>query len=197
MRLIDEREGNGGVSVDNGSEYYRRLLEGDKEALAPIIREYKDGLMLYLYRFTNDINTAEELTEDTFFRLYTKRPRFSGKSSFKTWLYSIGRHIAVDYLRRHPFSRISLDECHNLKSSTDIEAAYENAERNSELAKAMQSLKAEYRQVLHLVYIEGFSMEETCSIMKKKSKQLGNLLYRAKKSLRSKLGKEVFFNEEL
>lgn len=183
--------------MDNGSEYYRRLVTGDKDALAPIVREYKDGLMLYLYRFTNDINTAEELTEDTFFRLYTKRPVYSGKSSFKTWLYSIGRNIAVDYLRKHPFLRISLDECHNIKSSTDIEAAYENAELSSELAKAMQTLKAEYRQVLHLVYIEEFSIEETCKIMKKSNKQIGNLLYRAKKSLRSKLGKEVIPDEKL
>ena len=183
--------------MDNGSEYYRKLLEGDKEYLAPMIREYKDGLMLYLSRFTNDINTAEELTEDTFFRLYTKRPAFSGKSSFKTWLYSIGRNVAVDYLRKHPFSRISLDECHDIKDNTDIEAAYEKTEQNAALAKAMQVLKAEYRQVLHLVYIEGFSMDETCKIMGKNSKQIGNLLYRAKKSLRSKLGKEIFFNEEL
>ena len=52
--------------MDNGAECYRKFLEGDNDSLTIIIRDYKDGLMLYLYRFTNDIFTAEDLTEDTF-----------------------------------------------------------------------------------------------------------------------------------
>ena len=76
--------------MDNGAISYRRFLEGDDNALEEIVEDYKDGLILFLNGYVNNIYIAEELTEDTFFRLITKRPRFSGKSSFKSWLYAIG-----------------------------------------------------------------------------------------------------------
>lgn len=184
--------------MDNGAENYHKFLNGDEEAMVEIIRDYKDGLMLYLFRFTNDMNTAEDFTEDTFLKLYTKRPRFSGKSSFKTWLYTVGRHLTLNKLRkRHHFSDISLDECHNFSDNTDIETSYIKSEQKKIIHKAMQGLKSDYRQVLHLVYIEGFSTEETAKIMHKTSKQIGNLLYRAKKSLRLELGKVGIYSEEL
>ncbi|MBP5461731.1 MAG: RNA polymerase sigma factor, partial [Lachnospiraceae bacterium] len=86
--------------MDNGASSYRRYLEGDKEGIAEIVREFKDGLILYLNGYVDNLYTAEDLTEDTFFKLMTRKPRFSGRSSFKTWLYTIGRNIAVDWLRR-------------------------------------------------------------------------------------------------
>lgn len=57
--------------------------------------------ILYLNGFVNNIFTAEELTEETFFKLITKKPRFTAKYSFKTWLYTIGRNVAIDYIRHN------------------------------------------------------------------------------------------------
>ena len=54
----------------------------------------------------------------------------------------------------------------------------------------MQRLKYEYRQVICLIYIEGFSNSETAVIMHKSSRQITNMLYQAKKALRSELEKE-------
>lgn len=69
--------------MDSGADSYRRFLDGDDEGLAEIVREYKDGLILYLNGYVNNLYIAEELTEDTFFRLITRKPKFSGKSTFK------------------------------------------------------------------------------------------------------------------
>ncbi len=82
--------------MDRGSENYRRFLDGDEAGLAEIVRDYKDGLILFLNSFVNDIHLAE----DTFVRLGTRKPKNRGKSSFKTWLYTIGRNLAIDHLRR-------------------------------------------------------------------------------------------------
>ena len=84
----------------NGNIIYRRYLSGDDEAFVEIIKEYKDGLILYLNNFINDIYIAEELAEDTFVKLGIKKPKNTEKASFKTWLYIIGRNIAIDYLRK-------------------------------------------------------------------------------------------------
>ena len=94
--------------MDKGGEYYSRYLDGDDEGLVLIVRDYKDGLILYLYGICKNIHTAEDLCEDTFVRLVTKRPKYTGKASFKTWLYTIGRNAAYDELRR---SRAEIPRC--------------------------------------------------------------------------------------
>ena len=87
--------------MDNGASSYRRFRDnGDVHGLDEIIIEYSDGLMLYLTSIVGNIQTAEELTEDTFVLLGTKKPKYKEKSSFKTWLYAIGRNIAIDHLRK-------------------------------------------------------------------------------------------------
>lgn len=184
--------------MDNGACSYRRFRQGDKDAVAEIIHDYKDGLILYLYRFTGDILLAEELAEDTFVRIYARKPAFSGKSSFKTWLYSIGRHVALDHIKKHRLrTSASLDECRGLADAEDLERSYIRKEQSQQVRQAMSGLKCEYRQVLWLMLLEDFSTAETARIMGKSKKQIGNLVYRAKKALRTELEKEGFCYEEL
>ena len=104
--------------MDIGVESYRRFLGGDDTALAELIHEYRDGLILFINRYVNDLHTAEELTEEVFFRLVTKKPGVYEKSSFKTWLYTVGRNEAVSFLRHH--KHVSLDSCEELSDASSI-----------------------------------------------------------------------------
>ena len=184
--------------MDNGEISYRRFLDGDDDGMVEIIRDYKDGLILYLSGITGNIVMAEEIMEDTFFKLVTKKPRFSGRSSFKTWLYSIGRNAAFDSLRkRSRFSDTPIDEYTNLADDECIERDYLREEQKIALHKAIQMLSPDYRQVLYLVFFENFSNSETAKIMHKTKRQVENLLYRAKQSLKSELEKEGFEYEVL
>ena len=89
--------------MDNGASSYRRFRDnGDISGFDEIVMDYSDGLMLYLTSIVGSIWTAEELTEETFFLLGTKKPKFKENYSFKTWLYTIGRNIALNYLKRMP-----------------------------------------------------------------------------------------------
>ncbi len=183
--------------MDNGESSYRRFLAGDNEGLHEIICAYRAGLILYLNSFVQDIHTAEELTEDTFFELMKKRPKFSGKSSFKTWLYAIGRNITAKYLRKHKkLSVVPLEEQDNFADEENIEGDYIKNEQKRVVHKAMHRLKLEYRQILYLSYFEGFSNSEAAVIMKKSSNQIKALLYNAKKALRSELERSGFEYEE-
>ena len=170
--------------MNSGADNYRRFLSGDKEGLADIIRYYRDGLTLYIYSIVGDIGIAEELMEDTFVRLYVYKPKYSGKSSFKTWLYSIGKHIS---------SETVLD----VADEANLEADTIKSEESKMLHKAIQRLKPEYEQVLYLSYFENFSNKETAAIMKKTTRQVENLLYNAKKALKNELEKEGYVYENL
>ena len=184
--------------MDNGESSYRRFLAGDDSGMVEIVRDYKDGLMLYLRSYTNDLSSAEDCVQDTFIRLAVKRPGFSGKCSFKTWLYTIGRNIAVDHMRslfRH--RRLSIDDCGDLKDEADLEQSYLVSEERIILHRSLRRLKKEYQQVLYLTYFEDFGNSESAEIMGRSKKQIENLLYNARKALRTELEKEGFSYEKL
>ena len=185
--------------MDNGASSYRRFLEGDDEGIVEIIRDYKDGLILYLNGFTENIHVAEELMEETFVKLVTRKPGFRGKCSFKTWLYAIGRNAAIDYLRRSAkLSGMPVEDYDGLADEEEnLELTYLRTERKILVHRMLGRLKSEYRQVLYLVYFEGFDNAGAAAVMKKNRRQIENLVYRAKQSLKSELEKEGFVYEEL
>ena len=185
--------------MDNGASSYRRFLEGDDSGIVEIVRDYKDGLILYLNSYVSNIHIAEELTEDTFFKLIVKKPRYVKRSSFKTWLYTIGRNVAIDYLRhKSRFSDISVDELEFILQDEEmLEKNYIREESKIAVHRALAGLNTEYRQVLYLIYFEDFSNEQAARVMKKSRRQVEMLVYRAKKALKSELEKGGFTNEGL
>ena len=184
--------------MDNGASSYRRFLDGDKEGIVEIIRDYKDDLTMYLNIYTRNISVAEELMEDVFVKLVTKKPRFNGKSSFKTWLYAIGRNIAIDHLRRiSKISKTPIDDLNDLADDENTENSYIKQEDKVILHNAMQKLRPQYRQVLYLIFFEELDNEQAGQVMRKTKRQIENLVYHAKQSLKAELNKEGFVYEDL
>ena len=181
--------------MNNGASSYRRFRdEGDVSGLDEIIIEYSDGLILYLTSIVGNIHTAEELAEDTFVLLGTKKPKFKEKSSFKTWLYAIGRNIAIDHIRKRSKKKsISIEDTPEMiDDEAAVEEYYVKKEQQITVHKAMRKLPHKHQQVLWLIYFEGFSNKEAAMIMKKSLRSVESILYRARKSLRSQLETEGF-----
>ncbi len=179
--------------MDNGAEYYRCFLNGDKEALNKLIHEYWDGLALYLSSLFDSFTEAEEMTEETFLKLYTDKPTFSEKSTFKTWLYSVGRNTALYHIRKRKNRHETFFEDNfDISDKIDIEDNHVKAEDKKRLLRAMEKLNPDYRQVLYLVYFEEFTNTETAKIMGKSERQVRNLLYRSKLTLKEILLREGF-----
>lgn len=179
--------------MDHGQQDYRLFLEGDEGALVRLIDTFKDGLMLYLNGIVSDWAAAEDLTEEVFLKLVLKKPRFSAQSAFKTWLYSIGRNLALDHLRlskNRPLSREELTD--HLADGTNLERDYIQRHDLQAVHTAMQKLKAEYRQVLWLIYFEGFRCADAAKIMKKTTHNIEMLVSRARSALKNQLMKEGF-----
>ena len=184
--------------MDHGADSYRRYLDGDENGFTEIVRDYKDGLILYLNSFTGSLAAAEDLAEDTFVRLGLRKPRFLGKATFKTWLYAAGRNAAIDYLRKNAGrGSVPLEECEELADAQSLESAYLRQERRILLYGALKRLKAEYRQVLWLVYFEGFSQKEAARIMRKGTHATEVLVSRARQALKAELIREGFTDENL
>ena len=184
--------------MNNGAEYYSRFLSGDKKAIEGIIRCYRDGLIFYLFSIVGDMHKAEELATDTFIILYTQKPKFKGEGAFKTWLYSIGRHLALDHRRRiKRVFEVPLEEASDISDEESIEKNYIADEERIKLRRTINKLKPEYSQVLYLIYFEGFDNDGTAKIMDKSKRQVVDLLYRAKAALKKQLEKEGYTYDEL
>ena len=184
--------------AERGSESYRRYLEGDDQGMAELVRDYKDGLILYLNSIVRNIHTAEDLTEDTFVKLAVKKPPDRGGASFRTWLYAMGRHQAIDWLRRtRRRPELSLEELRELTADqAGLEADYLREERKIAVHRAMGQLKKEYRQILWLVYFEGFAVKDAAWVMGKSAHAGETLIYRARQALKQILEQEGFSHDE-
>ena len=185
--------------MDNGASSYRRFLDGDDNGIVEIIRDYKDGLILFLNRYVNNIHIAEELTEDTFVRIVTRKPRFAAKYSFKTWLYTIGRNMAINYIKRESkVSDIPIEDLEILSRDEEtLEQAYLREEQKIIVHKALSKINPDYGTVLYLKFFEDLTNEQIARVTKKSKRQIENLIYQAKQSLKAELEREGFTYERL
>lgn len=184
--------------MDNGADSYRRFLAGDDSGLVEIVWDYKDGLILFLNRYVRNIHIAEELAEDTFVRIVTKKPCFTPEHSFKTWLYTIGRNIAInDLKRRRRVAAISTEDLESLaRDEETLEHAYLREERKIAVHRALASIYPDYATVLYLKFFEELDNGQIAAVMGKSRRQIENLLYQAKRSLKAELEKEGFSDDE-
>lgn len=181
------------MNNEYGAELYRRYLDGDDGAFEEIITQYRKGLIFFINRFVNNVDTAEDIAADVFAYLIFKPKKYNFTVSLKTYLYMIGRSRALDYIRKETRRRSLPYEALYKEPSNDmaeLEEAVIKGEENIRLYKALDSLSEDYKTAVILVYFEGMKNEEAAAVMKKNKKQIENLLYRAKKALKITLEKE-------
>ncbi|MCR5324492.1 MAG: hypothetical protein K6E85_14635 [Lachnospiraceae bacterium] len=80
--------------------YSRYLKTSDNKDLKELLVRYRTELTFFIYGFVRNMEDAEEIMMDAFAAAASGTARFSGKSSFKTWLYAIGRNLAMKQLRK-------------------------------------------------------------------------------------------------
>lgn len=173
--------------MDNGAEYYRSFLDGDATAFNKIMREYRDALTYFIFRYVKNMDTAEDIAIDVFTYITIHRHKYNFKTSFKTYLFMLGRSRAIDYIRHEGvLNPDSLSE-NVISNEISPELAVISKEQKKELMLAVEALPEKMRTAVYLVYFENLSYSDAANIMKKSVKQIDNLLYRAKNLLREKL----------
>ena len=187
---------------ETDEEVYSRFLNGeDREALGELLERYGASLTLFLRGYVDSIEDAEDLMMDSFVAIAMKKEWTAQGSSFKTWLFAIGRKLALKHNRKKRRTAASLDQW-NTGRTEPGEAASEGyqypetellkQEQNQQLYRAMENLHAEYREVLFLLYFEQMTYEEAGVIMRKNKKQMYHLAERGKQALRQELARMGF-----
>lgn len=177
--------------MDNGASSYRRFLDGDKSAMDEIMRELFFPLVFFVNRYLNDLPAAEDVAMDAMTELFVHKRRYHFKVSLKTYVFMLGKSRALNYLKhRKALRETELTEAEALAEERELERRALDSERKRVVNDALARLPEEQRMAVHLIYFEELSYEEAARVMKKDRKQVDNLLYRAKKSLRAMIGEE-------
>ena len=179
-------------------ESYRLFCAGDQSAFDAIMEEFQQNLIFFLHGYVHNLETAEDLAEDTFVELLLRKGAYRYQSSLKTFIFAVARHKAIDHLRRERRrASVGLDE---IKEQSDglplLEEIVIQNERAAMLHKTLADMPEDYREVLYLLYIERQSYDDIARIMRKSRKQIDNLAYRARQAMRNVLGKEGIIVEE-
>lgn len=165
-------------------------------SLDTVIRTYSDPLVRYAFCYVGSTAVAEELMEDALTDVLIRDRNFNDEAHFKAYLYKAVRHRCLNYLRFHR-KLVPLEDVEAVLSAGDLESDAIKKERDRAVFTCVQELPLQYRQVLTLCYIDGFSVDEICTIMSRSKKQVYNLLSRAKTSLKLLLEKVGITHEDL
>ncbi|CAG9622039.1 RNA polymerase sigma factor [Sutcliffiella rhizosphaerae] len=159
---------------------------------------YKDVYQFALY-YSNSKEAAEEITQETFIKSYRNINQLKNKSKYKTWLFSIAKNTAIDYIRKDRYF-------HNLKNLIVIN---EKRKSNSfgksfssdlELWEILQagilSLKPYYRTLVILKGLKELSIKEISEILACKESKVRVDYHRALKQIKKNLEERGYFYEE-
>jgi RNA polymerase sigma-70 factor (ECF subfamily) len=170
-------------------ELLRRARKFDQQALAEIYDSYSTGLYGYALRLLGDTNIAEECVAEAFTRFLNALHSGKGpKDHLKAYLYRIAHNWITDYYRRHPPESLPLEEDFNIPDETRLEELVANRIQRDQLREALFRLTPDQRQVIMLVFIEGWRKAEVAAVLGKPVGAIKSLQYRALNSLRRILG---------
>lgn len=177
-------------------ELYKQFLKGDKEAFNSLMIRHRKSLIYFIVNYVKNIEVAEDIAQDAFLYMIINKVEYDFKCSFKTYLYTIARSRALNYLKREKRT-ISLQdiEINNIKFDEDIESNLINKEEKQYLTKNINKLKKEYQIVIYLFYFQEFKYKEICKILNQSMSKTKMSIHRAKKAI-EKIWEEARDNNE-
>ena len=170
-------------------ELFGQVANDDERAFAEFIERYKNRLFNFVFRIIPEKETAEDILQDTFLRVYNQRKNYSPDFALSTWVYTIALNLVRSELRKRKLRKyLSLDF---LKEESDIELPDmvnpEPGKLMPLLEKAIKGLPEEYRTAFVLCDIERLPYNDIAEIMRVPVGTVKSRINRARSMLREKL----------
>lgn len=164
-----------------------------------VLAEVAQPVLRYLERYVGNRNIAEDLQQETLVRIAKGLPAFAGRSSLKTWAFSIASRVAADYFR-HPDRRariVDLDEAGDVADpDPEINGRLIEDEMNRCVRQVIDSLPDTYRSALILHDLEELSAEQVAQICDCTVANAKIRIHRARNRLKEALNQACSFYED-
>jgi RNA polymerase sigma-70 factor (ECF subfamily) len=169
-----------------------RAQKGDREAFAALVSGFQGKIISFTYHFFRDRDLAEELTQETFLRVYRYIKRYNPERKFSTWVYSIARNLCIDEQRKSQRGvTVSMDDLPPETDFSDGEAHHHKdpatllaRDQESHLVdEAVRELPEKYQIALVLYYYEELPYQEIAEVLDLSLNLVKVRIFRAKKML--------------
>jgi len=176
--------------MDPDVELMLAFREGDEAAFDQLFRRWAGPLLRYLERMLGDSAMAEELVQETFFRVHRARQRYEARARFSTWLYRIATNLALNELKRPRRRHVHEEEDQVVLRGSGPEVDEEVATRRLgvRVESELEKLPERQRMALWLSAAEGHSYAEVASILDTTEKSVKALVHRARAALVARMG---------
>jgi len=178
------------VKADD-QHYINLVTKGDTNAFAVLVDRYKDMVFTLSLKMLKDREEAEEVSQDTFLKIYKSLNKFNGESKFSTWIYKVAFNTCLDRLKKNKRLQlvICLDEFTEQETISLISVldSIEEKERKQMIQDCLHGLPGEDSFLLTLYYFEEQSLEEIAKIIGINQNNVKIKLYRCRKKLASLL----------
>jgi RNA polymerase sigma-70 factor (ECF subfamily) len=164
------------------NELLIKLKQGDEQAFKEVMSMYKNRIFNYLYLMMGNREIAEELTQDTFVKVFFKAKSLK-TDNIKAWIYRIATNLAISEMRKKKIKALfSLEDVSALNYSME-----EKPGANMELEETLSLIPEKYRIPLIMKEVDNFSFEEMSNILKKPVGTLKSLVFRGKEKVKKEL----------
>ena len=175
-----------------------RVKRGDREAFNALVQRYRKSLINFIFRFTCNEASSEDLAHEVFLKVFQSAARYEPKAQFSTWLYRIASNAALNFIRdQRNRASVSIDADSEKEAELPridladqrllVEEELIVQERVRMIRKAVAGLPDQQRLALVLTKYQGFSLKEAASVLKCSEPAVKSLLFRAYTTLRERL----------
>lgn len=176
-------------------EVVARARAGEEAAFRELVNEHSRAVYRLAYRLTGNAHDAEEVVQETFFKVFRSLDGFDGRSRFDTWLYRVTSNAAMDYLRRrqrHADRRADLERPGG--ETIPIAAPIPGPEGRAggrvigeRIESALEALSDAERIAFTLRHVEGRSIREIGEVLDLRESAVKNAIFRGVQKMRQQL----------
>ena len=176
-------------------ELVQTAVAGREASFEELVRRYQRPIAAYVYRMVGDYDSALDLTQEVFIKVYNSLARYRSEFKFSTWIYKIAHNAAIDHLRRHAVREQALTgSVDGERREVAIESRRptpeqesERRERRLEIESVVQLLQASYRELIVLRHSHDLSYDEIAEVTGLPLGTVKNRLFRAREAMRDLL----------
>lgn len=179
----------------NDQHYINQIIEGNTNVFSVLVNQYKDLVFTLAYKMLKNKEEAEEVSQDTFIKIFNSLNKFKGESKFSTWIYKITYNTCLDKLKKikKENSVVYIEDFneHQVKVIENILESIDEKERNQKIQECLQLLPSEEAFLLTLYYFDDQSIEEIAKVIDCNTNNVKIKLYRTRKKLASILKEQL------
>lgn len=178
--------------VETGELSSERLVadckSGSRGAFESLVARYEKRVYNFLWQMTGNSHDAEDLTQETFLKVYRHLHRFTSTEGFTAWLFTIAKRTAYNHFRGAKRYQELSPEQEQVDFEDPSTLLTQKDEKRSLWKIAASALKPDQYEALWLRYGEGFSIAESARILGTNQIRVRVLLHRARKTMAQRLG---------